>query len=60
MAIFNETQLEKVFIVQFKKQGYDHVHGGSISRDVLLYDDLREFVRKRYSHVGITENDNVY
>ena len=60
MATFNEVQLEKVFVDLFKEQRYEYVHGDSISRDVrdvLLYDDLREFLRKQYRHVGITEDE---
>lgn len=60
MAYFNETQLEQAFVELFKEQGYDYVHGDDIqrdSRDVLLYDDLRIFLRSQYRHVGITENE---
>lgn len=63
MLHFSEAHLEKVFVDMFKQQGYAYVYGDSVSRDVsnvLLYDELREFLRKRYSHVGITENENVY
>ncbi|MDE6338508.1 MAG: hypothetical protein K2K97_01810, partial [Muribaculaceae bacterium] len=60
MSHFSEAQLEKVFVDLFKKQEYDYVHGDNISRDVrdvLLYDDLRDFLRKQYRHLGITENE---
>ena len=60
MSLFSEAQLEKVFIDLFKEQGYDYVHGDSISRDVrdvLLYDDVRNFLRRQYRHVGITEHE---
>ena len=60
MSHFSEAQLEKVFVDLFREQGYDYVHGDSISRDVrdvLLYDDLRDFLRKKYRNVGITENE---
>lgn len=63
MSLFSEAQLENAYVDLFKQQGYDYIHGDSISRDVrdvVLYDDLRKFLRKRYSHVGITENENVY
>ncbi len=33
----------------------DEIHRDS--RDVLLYDDLRDFLRRQYQHVGITENE---
>lgn len=60
MATFNESQLEQAFVELFREQGYDYVPGDSIirdTRDVLLYDDLRGFLRKQYRHVGITENE---
>lgn len=60
MNRFNEAQLEQTFIELFNRQGYEYVHGDSISRDVrdvLLYDDLRDFLRRQYRHVGITENE---
>lgn len=60
MAIFNESRLEQAFVELFMEQGYDYVHGDSISRDVrdvLLYDELRDFLRQQYRHVGITENE---
>lgn len=60
MPAFNENQLESVFVDLFKEQGYKYVQGDSISRDVrdvLLYDDLRDFLRRQYIHVGITENE---
>ena len=60
MNRFNETQLEQTFVELFYQQGYDNVRGESIvrdTRDVLLYDDLRDFLRRQYRHVGITENE---
>ena len=60
MDRFNEYQLEQAFIELFKEQGYDYVHGESIvrdTRDVILYDDLRTFLRERYKADGITENE---
>ena len=60
MAVFNESQLEQAFVELFREQGYDYVPGDSIirdTRDVLLYDDLRGFLRRQYRHVGITENE---
>ena len=60
MATFNESQLEQAFVELFKKQGYAYVHGETIARDtrdVILYDDLRSFLRERYKADGITENE---
>lgn len=60
MSAFNEAQLEQAFIELFKKEGYDYVHGENITRDtrdVILYDDLRHFLQKRYKAEGITEDE---
>ncbi|MFK2246938.1 hypothetical protein ACIXN2_20410 [Bacteroides fragilis] len=49
MPYFSESQLEQAFVELFKKEGYDYVYGESISRDtrdVILYDDLRLYLRK--------------
>lgn len=49
MSVFNEAQLEQAFVELFKAEGYDYVHGENISRDtrdVILYDDLRAFLRE--------------
>lgn len=57
MSRFNEAQLEKVFVDLFKEQGYDYVHGDSVSRDVrdvLLYDDLRDLFFSQY-HLFLTK-----
>lgn len=34
MSHFSEAQLERVFVELFMEQGYEYVHGDSISRDV--------------------------
>lgn len=60
MAVFNEAQLEQAFIELFKKEGYNYIHGDNIERDmrdVILYDDLRKFLRERYKADGITEDE---
>lgn len=60
MAAFNEAQLEQAFVELFKNEGYDYVHGENITRDtrdVILYDDLRHFLQKRYKTEGITEDE---
>ena len=57
MAHFNEAKLEQAFVALFQEQGYQWVHGSMISRDnrdVLLYDDLRDFLKTRYKKEGIT------
>lgn len=60
MLQFNETQLEQAFVELFKAEGYDYVYGESISRDtrdVILYDDLRLYLRKKYETDHITEDE---
>ena len=60
MNNFNEAQLEQAFVELFKKEGYDYVQGGYIvrdSRDVILYDDLRKFLRENHKEEGITEDE---
>lgn len=60
MSAFNEAQLEQAFVALFKKEGYDYVYGENITRDtrdVILYDDLRHFLQKRYKAEGITEDE---
>ena len=60
MSPFNEAQLEQAFVELFKKEGYDYVHGENIirdQRDVILYDDLRQFLQKKYKSEGITEDE---
>ena len=50
MPAFNESQLEQAFVELFKKEGYDYIYGENISRDtrdVILYDDLRFYLRKK-------------
>ena len=60
MPAFNESQLEQAFVELFKKEGYDYIYGENISRDtrdVILYDDLRFYLRKKYEVDHITEDE---
>ncbi len=60
MSIFNEETLENAVIELFATEGYPHVHGESIHKemaDVLLRDDLRAYLYNRYSDEGITKNE---
>lgn len=60
MSIFNEETLENAVIELFAAEGYPHVHGESIHKemaDVLLRDDLRQHLYNRYSAEGITRNE---
>ncbi len=58
--IFNEIQLEQAFTELFKKEDCDYVHGESIScdtRNAILYDDLRFYLRGKYKADHITEDE---
>ncbi|MDE5903149.1 MAG: type I restriction endonuclease, partial [Muribaculaceae bacterium] len=60
MAAFNEAQLEQAFVELFKAEGYDYVHGENINRDtrdVILYDDLRTFLKEHHKEQGITADE---
>ncbi len=60
MPYFNERQLEESIIALLQEQGYEHVKGEAIERDldeVVLRDDLRTYLRNRYSSDGITDTE---
>ena len=60
MTRFIEAQLEQAFIDLFKGERYDYIHGENIdrdSRDVILYDDLRRFLKRKYRAESITEDE---
>lgn len=57
---FNEEQLENAIIELFVQQGYTHVFGDAIHRrleDILLEDDLRAYLEKRYRDDNLTESE---
>lgn len=57
---FTEARLEQAIIDLLVEQGYPHVVGPSITRspqEVLVEDDLREFLRRQYGSVGITDSE---
>jgi len=54
---FTEAKLEQAFIDLLNKEGYSYLSGEDIKRDsdeVLLKDDLREFLSKQYTSKSIT------
>tara|TARA_R110000823_G_scaffold314673_1_gene444331 strand:+ start:230 stop:526 length:297 start_codon:yes stop_codon:yes gene_type:complete len=54
---FTEAQLEAVFTSEMEGQGYPHQLGNSINREadeVIIEEDLREFLAKQYQEEGIT------
>jgi len=59
---FTEDQLEAAIIELFQAQEYPHVPGDSIHRrleDILLTDDLRNFLSNRYSDLTTTETEKI-
>ncbi len=55
---FTEAELELAIIELFKEQGYDYVNGENIHRrfeDVLLVDDLKSYLSKRYASASLSE-----
>lgn len=57
---FTEAQLEQAIIKLLGNEGYPHVKGESISRDpndVLIKEDLRFFLSKRYAKDNITSSE---
>ena len=57
---FSEAQLEEAIIELLGEQGYPHVLGEDIARgpeEVLIKDDLREYLQARYAGDGITDGE---
>ena len=57
---FNEAKLEQAIIELLGDQGYPYYPGGTLDRtssEVLLKDDLRTFLAKRYAADGITAGE---
>lgn len=60
MSKFTEEKLEHAFIKLLDEQGIKHQNGKTIIRDeseVLLKDDLKEYLRARYVSENITESE---
>ena len=57
---FTESQLEQAIIELLGVEGYPHVIGETLQRDsadVLIKEDLRAYLSKRYSDEGITPGE---
>lgn len=57
---FTEEKLEQAVIELFEAEHIPHCHGETIHKemsDVLLRDDLKQFLRNQYSAEGITDNE---
>ena len=54
---FNESELEGAVIELFRKEGYTHIDGKIFQNvtEVLLLDDLRQFILNRYVAENLTE-----
>ena len=60
MASFNEHSLEMSIIKLLENKGYTHISGNTIVRnkaEVLLVDDLKTYLRIKYTGDEITENE---
>ena len=60
MSKFTEEKLEQVFIELLEKQGISYQYGKEIERDeseVLLKDDLQNYLATRYKDDGITSSE---
>lgn len=60
MANFNEHALEMSIMELFKDEGYIHLNGSQIHRErteVLLQDDLKQYLYNRYAKDGITPGE---
>ena len=60
MSIFNEETLEQAVIELFEAEQIPHFNGESIHKEmseVLLRDDLKQFLLNRYSNEDITRNE---
>jgi type I restriction enzyme R subunit len=57
---FTEEKLEQAVIDLFEAEGYKHLTGEQIHKempDVLLRDDLKQYLLNRYSNEDITLNE---
>jgi len=57
---FTEAKLEQAIIELLSEQGYPHLHGSEIQRnstEVLIKDDIRAFLAKRYQQANITKGE---
>ena len=62
MAKFSEAQLEQAIVELFQDNGYDYVNGDMLHRkfdDVLLEDDMRNFLNRRYADITNTELEKI-
>ena len=57
---FTENDLEQAIIELFEQEGYKHIKGDNLHRkleDIILIDDLKEFLNNKYAKYNLTENE---
>ncbi len=56
---FTESELEKAVVEMFVQEGYEYIDGDKIqsSKDVLLLEDLKEFILNRYAEENLSETE---
>ena len=56
---FNESELEKAVVEIFVQEDYEHIEGDKIhnSKEVLILEDLHEFILNRYAEENLTETE---
>lgn len=60
MSKFNEHALEMSIMDLFQDEGYTYISGEKLNRekvDVLLADDLKNYLKNRYAQDGITDSE---
>ena len=58
--MFDESALEKTIVELIESKGYEYVNGDYLDKDVeevLLVEDLKNFLRKKYKDNNITETE---
>ncbi len=62
MAKFSEAQFEQAIVELFQDNGYDYVNGDMLHRkfdEVLLEDDMKSFLSRRYPDITKTELEKI-
>lgn len=62
MAKFSESQFEQAIVDLFQENGYVHVNGDMLHRkfdEVLLEDDMKNFLSRRYPDITNTELEKI-
>ena len=57
---FTESKLEHAFTELLAQEGYQHCLGNTLTRqpdEVLIEDDLHNFLKRRYAGHGITDTE---